>query len=256
MKQITNPRLNQISIYENIEFLNITESNINLTIGLNSIFYLNINSASISPITLNCSLNRQVTNKYANNLVFLYNSTSGYITLKFNKNIIWNCYTHQSDFDILSPNEPDYIVLYPKAEISLNLSTFNSGLFWLMDKYSMIHNSYNYYTRPHITTPSITNIINEESQTYILSDFNFTISSFTPINNTDVFKSLELNIYSDQELSHKLFIKYIQITNNIVDLSNLNLNTNTIYYIQLRYIGYQYYSELSQVFPIKIIKSS
>ena len=57
MKQITNPRLSQISIYENIEFLNITEPNINLITGLNSIFYLTIDSIS-TPITFNCSLNK------------------------------------------------------------------------------------------------------------------------------------------------------------------------------------------------------
>lgn len=255
MKQITNPRLSQISIYENIEFLNITEPNINLITGLNSIFYLTIDSVSISPITFNCSLNKNIDNKYTAALIFFYNSTSSYITLKFNKNIIWNYYTHQSDFDALSPNEPTYIVLYPKSEISLSISTFNSGLFWLMDKYSIIYNPYNYFTRPYISTPFITNAIDNETQIYILSDFNFTVSSFTPVNSTDSFKILELNVYSDLELTNKLFMKNIIPNNNIVDLSTFNLNPNTLYYVQLRYIGNQYYSDLSNIFPIKIVQS-
>lgn len=245
MTNTTNPSLNQISISENINFLNIDKSDFILNIDSNSIFYLTINSNLISTINIDCLINNSLIAKYLNLLLFFYNATNNYIKLKFANNFIWNSYT----------SEPDFIVLYPKVETSLVLSTFNSGNFWLIDKHSVVYNAYHYYTQPTIEIPIITNPIDSETNIYLLSDFNLRISSFKPINNSDILKYIELNIYSDLELTNRILLKNILPINDIIDLSNLKLKKNTIYYIQLRYVGNKYYSNLSEIFSIKLIDS-
>lgn len=245
MTNTTNPNLNQISISENINFLNIDKSDFILNIDSNSIFYLTINSNLISTINIDCLINNPSIAKYLNLLLFFYNSTNNYIKIKFANNFIWNSYT----------SEPNFIVLYSKVETSLVLSTFNSGNFWLIDKHSIVHNAYHYYTQPTIETPIITNPIDSETSIYLLSDFNLRISSFKPINNSDTLKYIELNIYSDLELTNRILLKNILPINDIIDLSNLKLNKDTIYYIQLRYVGNKYYSNLSEIFSIKLIDS-
>lgn len=172
------------------------------------------------------------------------------ITTNLNKNIYFE---FDSNFIFKDNEYSKKLIPVQYSEQLYNLFTFNSGKLWNVEVGPSFKNTFTYFNRPSIITPILDSqyVVDPVNNYYLLPKV-FTISSIEYQKINDMFIKSELEIYSDSNLFNRIYSLNEYDLQNSFNVESLIL-TSDLYYIRFRYVGREYISMWSNIYPVKFI---